>query len=118
MRTLYLAAAALIMATPAAAQSMDNPPTWTIQCIEVAGRSAPAVCRVPGSRVDQREDICTCPDGGQRVEVPICAKGVRPPPENLALERFRSKAARDGSLMGDMFEGRQVCVAPRGPPTR
>ena len=37
--------------------------------IEVGGQLIPPSCNVPGSRLDSREYICTCPNGGQRVEV-------------------------------------------------
>jgi len=115
MRPLTLAlAAALTAAAPAWAQPIDeNPPTKTIQCIDVGGQSIPASCNVPGSRLDQREYICTCPNGGQRVEVAVCAKGQKPPPEGRALNVARRKAARDGSLLGDTLDGRPICVAPR-----
>ena len=91
----------------------ENPPTKTIQCIEVGGHSIPPVCHVPGSRLDPREYICTCPDGGQRVEVSVCAKGEKPPAESKALNIVRSTAVRDGTLVGDTIDGRRICVAPR-----
>ena len=74
-----------------------------------------ASCRVPGSRLDKREDICTCPAGGQRVEVAVCAKDEKPPPESKALNIARRTAARDGTLVGDTIDGRRICVAPRNP---
>ena len=117
MRSLLLALAVGLGAAGAvSAQPInENPPTWTIQCIEVGGPLVPAVCKVPGSRLDPREDICTCPVGGLRVDVAICAKGQAEPPENRALNKARRLAARDGSLIGDMVEGRPICVAPRRP---
>ena len=90
-------------------------PTETTQCIEVSGRQVPAVCKVAGSRLDLREDICTCPNDGQPVKVAVCAKGQTPPPEGRALNAVRRTAARDGSLIGDMFEGQPMCVAGRNP---
>jgi hypothetical protein len=47
--------------------------------------------------------------------VPICPPGVRAPGETVALNRARRDAARDGSLIGDMFEGQPMCVAGRNP---
>jgi len=91
----------------------ESPPTRTIQCIEVSGQSIPPVCKVPGSRLDPREDICTCPNGGQRIEVAICAKGQAPPPEGRALNLARRDGARDGTLLGDKLGDRPICVAPR-----
>ena len=98
----------------AAAQPLgENPPRSTIQCIEVGGQQIPAVCKAPGSRLDAREDICTCPGGGLRVEVAVCAAGQTPPPEGKALNVARREAARDGSLIGDKLGDRPICVAPR-----
>lgn len=115
MRALIvLAPLVLAVAGGAMAQPIgENPPTKTIQCIDVGGRSIPPVCKVPGSRLDPREDICTCPDGGQRVEVSICAKGQKPPAESKALNVARTTAARDGTLVGDTVAGKPICVAPR-----
>jgi len=116
MRPVLLPALLAGLAGAAAAQPVnERPPTWTIQCIDVSGNTAPASCTVPASRVDQSELICTCPAGGLRTRVPICAAGQRPPPESAALNRTRKAAARDGSLEGDTFEGRPICVAPRNP---
>src|SRR5205085_8391668 len=109
------AAAALVAAGPALAEAEHGKPATTVQCIEVSGREIPALCRVPGSRIDQGEHICTCPAGGLRVEVPVCAKGERPPAESAAYERWRNQADRDGTLVGDRFEGRAVCADPRRP---
>ena len=92
----------------------ENPPTRTIQCIEVGGQLIPPVCDVPASRLDSREYICTCINGGQRVDVAICPKGQAAPPEGRALDRARATAAKDGSLIGDKVGDRPICVAPRG----
>jgi hypothetical protein len=117
MRRQIFTAIFVLAAGAAGAQPVsENPPTWTIQCIEVGGQLIPAVCKVPGSRLDPREDICTCPDGGQRVQVSICPKGQTPPPEGKALNIARREAARDGSLIGDKVGDRPICVAPRVPP--
>lgn len=116
MRRLTLSLVAAMAAGAAYAQPIsENPPTRTIQCIEVGGQLIPASCNVPGSRLDTREYICTCPAGGQRVDVAICAKGQKPPPESKALNIARRTAVRDGSLVGDTVDGRPICVAPRNP---
>jgi len=115
MRAILIPAV-LALAGAAGAQPIgENPPTRTIQCIDVGGQSIPPVCRVPGSRLDPREDICTCPNGGQRIEVAVCAKGQTPPPEGKALNIARTTAARDGTLVGDTVGGQPICVAPRRP---
>lgn len=116
MRVPFLAAMLLALAGAAAAQSLsENPPTRTSQCIDAGGQLIPAVCQVPGSRLDLREDICTCPNGGQRLEVAICAKGQHAPPEGRALNRVRAEASRKGTLLGAMYKGQPICVAPRRP---
>lgn len=113
MRALVLSASLVLGGVAHAQPIAENPPTKTIQCLEVNGRSIPPVCRVPGSRLDPREDLCTCPDGGQRIEVAVCAKGQRQAPEGRALNLVRREAMRDGSLLGDMFAGQPICVTPR-----
>jgi hypothetical protein len=117
MRAPLLTVLALMAASASAyAQPLsERPPTWTIQCIDVSGAAIPASCKVPASRVDQSEYLCTCPAGGMRTRVPICGPGESPPPENLALNRVRREAARDGTLEGDKVGDRPICVAPRQP---
>lgn len=110
--TLAISIAALL--TTAAGEpgsSPSNPATRTI-CLDVGGQSRPAVCTAPASRLDGREDICLCRDA-QRVEAPVCGSGDRPQPETRAFERARKAAATDGSLVGDIFADRPMCVAPR-----
>lgn len=114
--TLVLAGAAMLAAggTQAAQNMSANPPTETTICVDVGGGTLPAVCKVPGSRLDQREDICICREG-RTVKAPVCPEGVRAPTESRLFENARAAAARDGSLIGDLFEGKPMCVAPRNP---
>jgi hypothetical protein len=105
------AAALLTAAAGAPGSSATNPATRTI-CIDLGGESRPAVCTAPASRLDGREDICLC-RSAQRVEAPVCGPGERPQPETRAFERARKLAAKDGSLVGDLFADRPMCVAPR-----
>ncbi len=109
---LVLSTGAMIAAT-GSPDAMAASPTTTTQCISVSGRDNPVQCLVPASRLDRDEYICTCPAGGLRVKVAVCGKGQKPPAGNLALDRVRREAARDGSLLGDTVEGRAICVAPR-----
>ncbi|MEH6678218.1 hypothetical protein [Phenylobacterium sp.] len=96
-----------------AGMSHSNPPTKTQVCLDVGGGLLPVVCKVPASRLDQREDICSCPQG-MRTDVAVCGPGQKAPAENNALYAARREAGRDGSLLGDMFQGQPICVAPRG----
>ncbi|HEX2559902.1 hypothetical protein [Phenylobacterium sp.] len=112
MKHLPLVAALALIAGAAQAQSPmnQNPPTQTTLCLEVNGSIIPPVCHRPASRVDQREDICLCSNGGIRVDAPVCAPGERPPAESRVFENARRDAGRDGTLMGDMWQGQRMCV--------
>ncbi len=116
MRNLIIAAAALLAfgASSVVNASPDSAthPKMGVMCLDVGGESRPAVCRGSSSRIDQGYDICLC-ENAQRVETPICAKGQRPISENRSYELARKDAARDGTLVGDRYEGRQMCVRPR-----
>lgn len=115
MRISMIAGLALAAsASVALAGPMSNPPTERTICIDVGGQSLPAVCKVPSSRLDRREDFCRCHQG-IKVTAPVCGPGERAPSENIAYEKARKAAARDGSLIGDLYEGRSMCVAPRDP---
>ena len=114
LSTVALIIAGLTGATALAQPVADPTPARTFQCIEPSGQMAPAVCDVTASRLNPREKICTCPAGGQRVEVAICAKGQTPPADNKALHQARRTAARDGTLVGDTVAGQPICAPPRG----
>ncbi|MFZ4068422.1 MAG: hypothetical protein ACOYKF_12860 [Phenylobacterium sp.] len=89
----------------------------TTVCLEPNGGLSPVICKAPASRLDARRDVCECPTG-RRTEVPVCAAGDKPPPETRALNTFRRQAAADGSLAGDRFQDRPLCVIPTAPPAR
>lgn len=115
IRTAFFGAAMLLASgglALAQAPLGQNPPTQTVICLDVGGQSLPAVCQVPSSRLDKREDICVCPVG-MRVDAPICPEGLKPPAETRAYEKARKAAARDGSLIGDLYRGQPMCVAGR-----
>ena len=112
------ALAALTLTAAGAAQAQDRgrnylTPATTEVCLDVSGGTLPIVCKVPASRLDKREDICSCPQG-MRTTVPVCGPGQAAPGETVALNSARREAARDGSLAGDLFQGQPICVAPRG----
>jgi hypothetical protein len=115
IRSAFIAAAALAaIAGSAAAQGgmSANPPTETTLCLDVNGQSLPAVCTVPSSRLDKREDICLC-HAGTRVTAPVCPEGVKPHADDIAFDKARKAAAKDGTLVGDLYQGQPMCVAPR-----
>lgn len=115
MRISMIAGLAFAACAGAAlAGPMSNPPSERTICLDVGGQSLPAVCKVPASRLDKREDFCLC-NAGIKVSAPVCGPGERAPAENIAYEKARKAAARDGSLIGDLYEGRAMCVAARDP---
>lgn len=116
MRTLLISAAALLafgaVANASPHDGSATHPTKGIMCLDVGGEARPPVCRGSSSRIDQGYDICLC-ENARRVEAPVCGRGERPITENRAYELARKEAARDGSLVGDRYQGRRMCVRPR-----
>jgi hypothetical protein len=107
---LVIAAAALA----AGAAFADTSPKTRTVCIDPAGKSLPAHCKVAqASRISEDVDICLCPAGADRVEASVCPKGVRAPAESLAYDQARKAAVKNGSLVGASFNGQPMCVAPR-----
>jgi hypothetical protein len=109
---LAVSAAALLTAGAGEPGSSASRPATRTICIDLGGQSRPAVCTYPASRLDDREDFCRCGDA-QRVEAPVCGAGDRPQAETRAFERARKAAAKDGSLVGDLYADRPMCVSPR-----
>jgi hypothetical protein len=108
---IALAAAAALCGGAASAQKI-LPKTTTI-CLDVGGHVRPVRCRyMSASRIDKREDICQCLSGGQPIIVDVCPDGVNPPAESAAYERDRYAAIQKGSLVGQNWQGRPICVAP------
>jgi len=108
---IALAAATALWAAVASAAPIE-PATTTI-CLDVGGRVRPATCHYQtASRLDKREDICQCLKGGQEVKVDVCPTGVKPPAESAAYERERYAAIQHGSLSGQSWRGRPICVSP------
>jgi hypothetical protein len=73
----------------------------------------PVSCRVLPGRLSEDQGTCTCGDPSLEVQAPVCAVGERQPAESRGLQIARRTAARDGSLVGDRFEGSRMCVTPR-----
>lgn len=113
MRKLMLAAAlgTLALSGAAIAQAPDGKPGglgWV--CIEPSGASRGAICdRTLNSSGD---DFCRCPPLTTKVRAEVCDPGEAKPPESPEFERARREAARDGSLVGDVYDGRRMCVRP------
>ena len=104
---------ALVLATLTAAPAWAGPtapPDRTIQCISSGGQLIPKSCDVADGRLAGRERMCTCPLGGVRVQVAVCARGQIPPVESKALNIARRSGARDGTLVGDTVNGKPICA--------
>lgn len=109
---LFALCALLVSGAPALAQSPQAPAVTTV-CLDVGGQILPVVCQMNSSRLDRRDIFCHCPEG-QRVDAPVCGPNERPPTEGVALDRARQIAGRDGTLVGDLFQGKRMCVDVRG----
>jgi hypothetical protein len=113
---IFAAAAALgLSAGWASADSLSaNPPKTMTICLDSGGHKAAVHCRTQdASRLDAREDVCSCPGATQQVTAPVCAPGVHPPSESAAYERARLRAVSHGSLADATWQGQPMCVAPR-----
>lgn len=111
LASVAIAAGLLSAAAAPPGSSAYRPVTRTI-CVDVGGQARPAVCHATASRLDGRDDICQCPIG-RLVEAPVCGPHQRPQAETRAFDRARKLASADGSLVGDLYRGRPMCIAPR-----
>ena len=118
MRKLMLAAAvglaSLAGAAIASPRGEDGKPGglgWA--CLEPSGASRGAIC--DRSLNNSGPDFCRCPPLTTKVRAEVCDPREPKPAESPAFERARREAARDGSLIGDTFEGRRMCVRPTTP---
>ncbi|MGH6962925.1 MAG: hypothetical protein ACREE0_00430 [Phenylobacterium sp.] len=113
MKIAILTAVAALALCAGAAGAQNFEGTTSILCLDVSGKSLPATCQSQASRLEKREDICTCPMGGDRVITPICPEGVKPPAESAAYEKARHAAVTKGSLVGQTYEGKPMCIIGR-----
>lgn len=111
--TILLASGIFALAAGAAGAAGVTPKSMTI-CLDSGGRQLAAQCHIAngGSRLDAREDVCTCPAASQMVKAPVCADGMAPPAESAAYEQARLKAVSHGSVMDATWQGKPMCVAP------
>jgi len=118
MRVLgFAVAAALAMGGAAFAQpalptqSAAPPPDAATLCLDGLGTTHPAVCtKMSATRQPTPPDICICPGPYRTVKAPWCAPGEIPPVDDAAFDHARAKAAEDGSLFGDTYQGKRMCV--------
>ena len=113
MLKAILTGLALLAPTAAAAAPATQPNETIAVCVDVNGALLASDCRAQASRLDTRQDICSCPRG-VRTEASYCPANVKPPPESLAVARARRDVLRkQESLVGATFEGRPLCVERR-----
>jgi hypothetical protein len=118
MRILgFTLAAALAMggaafAQPASSTQTPAPPRDAATlCLDGLGSTHPSVCtKMSATRKPTPPDICICTGPYRTVKAPWCAPGEKPPVDDAAFEHARAKAAEDGSLFGDRYQGRRFCV--------
>ena len=66
-------------------------------------------CLTPdGERIGYPHGVCPRP--AKFVRVPICAVGQSPHEETSEVRAARARAAMDGSVHGDRFQGRYFCI--------
>jgi len=114
MRVSLIAVGGVMAAVLAGGSAPVGPPSEEpyLVCLQ-NGRMLPVSCRVLPSRLSADQGNCGCGDSADRVVAPVCAAGERQPTESRGLQIARRSAARDGSLVGDRFEGSRMCVTAR-----
>ena len=114
MRASLITVGVVAAAILAGASGPVTPPTEGRHMICLQnGRMLPVSCRVQPGRLSDYQGSCSCGDSANEVVVPVCAAGERQPAESRGLQIARRSAARDGSLVGDRFEGSPMCVTAR-----
>ena len=119
MRALFLTAlagfaavTAVAVAQPAGQSHRSQTPATL--CLDGIGINHAPICHSQSaSRFATPPDICTCEGPYRQVEAPYCAKGQTPPSDTAAFDHARAKAAEDGSLFGDSYQGKPMCVELR-----
>lgn len=115
MRKLMILAAALTLSacTAVDGERVARSEPYTI-CVGNGGETRPAICRGGSpSRVVEDRGACTCSGPEFPVVVRPCGSGETPPAQSAAYERAVRDLARDGSLIGDRYDGREICASTR-----
>jgi hypothetical protein len=117
MRKLLITAAFIVLAgcTSQAGTTLADSETVGDACVDVSGQFEPAACDLKGPTVNGSSlGFCTCPATSRRIEASFCAKGSHPPVDNTEYNAaVREAIAKDSSLVGDTFQGKPMCIAPR-----
>ena len=114
MRVSLITVGIIASAILAGASGPVNPPAESrhLVCIN-NGRLLPVSCQVLPGRISNDQGNCSCRNSADEVVAPVCTAGERQPAESRGLQIARRSAARDGSLIGDHFEGSRMCVTSR-----
>ncbi len=118
MRALFLTALAGFAAVAAVAVAQpagqSHPQTPATLCLDGMGVNHPVICHSQtASRFASPPDICSCSGPYRQVDAPYCAKGQTAPADTADFDHARAKAAEDGSLIGDSYRGKPMCVELR-----
>ena len=114
MRALFLTVLA-VSAVASVVVARPGPHNAATLCLDGLGINHAPICHeMSASRFPQVPDICQCRGPYRQVEAPYCARGERPPADSADFDRARARAAQDGSLFGDTYHGRSMCVSLRG----
>ena len=114
MRALLIVSLiALAACTGAQQQTSSYSKNEATACIDVDGSQLPVSCRKYESDITGPKDegYCVCPVPSMRVTAEFWVKGEPVPTETNAYRDAVRAASRDGSLVGDRFDGRRMCIA-------
>ena len=115
MRMLFIAYFALLAAACADKAAAPHQ-TLATACIDVSGSQEVVKCVRHGwSHFSTDEGFCSCPVPSREVKATPCARGESPPPEDAEYRAALRAASQDGSLVGDTYHGKPICVAPATP---
>ncbi|HVY04035.1 MAG TPA: hypothetical protein VG983_10300 [Caulobacterales bacterium] len=113
MRALIIPALFLAAAACSSQQMTAGEADTATACIDVSGAQAIVKCvKHESTLLGGDEGFCTCPTPARQVKASPCAPGESPPAETSAYRAAVREAAKDGSLIGDTFEGQPMCIEP------
>jgi hypothetical protein len=110
MRNLMLAAAVGLfgLSGAGAVATAETRQSTTYVCLDPGGAAHGVLCdRTLNTSAD---DFCHCPGNTDKVRVAVCDPGQAPPAQSHAYELAMHRASADGSLIGDSFDDRPMCV--------
>jgi len=114
---ILLASAALLLAaactTSETGMGVAEMETVGNACVDTSGYMEPAICsvKVPSKNA---MGFCQCTSVAQKIDAPLCLGGDKQPTDTSDYRQAVLAAIRgDGSLVGDSYNGKPMCVPPR-----